>query len=223
MIIHKQGLKIILLFFILLLTVNYSVSHFLSEKKTLNIVINSFSVLLFTLIVVFFRNPKRTVKENDVFVFSPADGKIVALEKVQEEEHFNDQRIQISIFMSIFNVHKNWIPVSGEISYDKYHKGKYFMANLPKSSIFNERNTIVIKTKKNEEILVRQIAGFIARRIVCNVKTNDVVHQDQELGFIKFGSRLDVFLPINSIVKVNIGDKVVGSLTVLADLSNETI
>ncbi|MBN2662906.1 MAG: phosphatidylserine decarboxylase family protein [Bacteroidales bacterium] len=221
MIIHKQGIKIILVFLILLIIVNLASSHFFSEKKALNIIVNSFSVLLFTLIIVFFRNPKRTVKENEFFVFSPADGTVVTIEKVQEDEYFNDQRIQISIFMSIFNVHKNWIPISGQITYAKYHKGKYLMAHLPKSSVLNERNSIVIKNKKNEEILVKQIAGLIARRIVCNVKVNDNVHQDQELGFIKFGSRLDVFLPLNSIVKVNIGDKVVGGLTVLADLIPE--
>lgn len=216
--IHKQGIKIIVISLFVLLALNYFVLHFINEKHFFKLSFNILSVSFFSLIVSFFRNPKRSVKENEYFVFSPADGTIVTVEKVSENEYFKDERIQISIFMSIYNVHKNWIPISGTISYVKYHKGKYLFAHNPKSSELNERNTVVIKNKMNIEILVRQIAGIVARRIVCNVKKDEKVKQDQELGFIKFGSRLDVFIPVNSKINVKIGDKVLGGLTVLADL-----
>jgi len=221
MIIHKQGIKIIVFFVVLLTIINFLVIHFLPEKKILKITVNIISILVLTQLLIFFRNPKRKVIENDAFVFSPADGKVVVVEKVKDPEYFDDERIQISVYMNIFNVHKNWIPISGKVSYLKYHKGKYLMAHNPKSSTMNERNSVVIKTDKNSEILVRQIAGLIARRIVCNVTTNEIVKQDNELGFIKFGSRLDVFLPLNSKINVKLGDKVVGGLTVLADLIYE--
>ncbi len=218
MIIHKQGIKIILIISLFLFGANFLVVHFLSENHILKTTFNTFSILFFVLVVSFFRNPKRKVIENEYFVLSPADGEVVVIEKVQENEFFNEEKIQISIFMTIFNVHKNWIPMSGDIVYAKYHEGKYFMANYPKSSQLNEHNSIVIKNNKNQAILVKQIAGFIARRIVCNFKLGDKVKQDEELGFIKFGSRLDVFLPLDAKINVKLGDKVVGGLSVLADL-----
>ncbi len=218
MIIHKEGHKIIFVSFLMLLFINFLVIHFLPSKSITNFIVSTISVLLFGFIITFFRNPKRKIIENEYFVFSPADGKIVVNEIVNENEFLNEQRIQISIFMSIFNVHKNWLPVSGVVIYKKYHKGKYFIASLPKCSELNERNTIVIKNQNNIQILIRQIAGFIARRIICDLSENQNVKQAQELGFIKFGSRVDVFLPLDSIVKVKIGDKVQGGLTVIADL-----
>jgi phosphatidylserine decarboxylase len=223
MVIHKQGYKIIILSSLFLIALNYAVLHFFPEKKTLNISINIISILYFILLIIFFRNPKRVVIPNDNFVFSPADGVVVVKEKVFEKEFFNDERIQISIFMNIYNVHKNWAPVTGVVEYIKYHKGKYLIASLPKSSESNERNTVAIKNNLGYSVLTRQIAGFVARRIVSNFIVNQKVTQNDELGFIKFGSRLDVFLPLNAIVHVKIGDKVSGGLTVIADLYKEKV
>jgi len=221
MVIHKQGFKIIIVSTLFLFALNYAVFHFLPEKKTLNFSISLISTLYFILLLVFFRNPRRIVIPNDNFVFAPADGVVVVKEKVVEKEFFNDERIQISIFMNIYNVHKNYAPVSGVVEYIKYHKGKYLIASLPKSSEQNERNSVVIKNNLGYSILTRQIAGFVARRIVSNFKVNQIVTQNDELGFIKFGSRLDVFLPLNAIVHVKIGDKVSGGLSVIADLYKE--
>jgi len=219
MIIHKQGFKIIGITFLLLLIVNYLAFHFNEREDESVAIINVFSVLILGLMLVFFRNPKRKIIENEFFVISPADGQIVAKEIVTETEFFNQKRVQISIFMSILNVHKNWVTTSGEVIYSKYNKGKFLIASLPKSSELNESWSVVIRDKNGIEILVKQVAGFIARRIVCNLSVDDKVRQADELGFIKFGSRVDLFLPVDSKVLVNIGDKVFGGLTVIADLS----
>jgi len=176
----------------------------------------SFVLLFFFL--QFFRNPDRVIAVNKNHILSPADGKVVVIEETEEQEYFKDKRIQISIFMSPINVHANKHPTSGIVTYSQYHKGKYLMAWNPKSSTENERHTIVIKNNKIE-LLVRQIAGFVARRIVNYLKVNEEVEQGKELGFIKFGSRVDILLPPQINVNVKLGDQVKAGITILAQLN----
>lgn len=174
--------------------------------------------ILYAFLLNFFRNPIRIITQpNDQLIYSPADGKVVAIEQTTEAEYFQDRRIQVSIFMSPLNVHVNRIPVGGEISYQKYHPGKYLVAWHPKSSTENERNTVVINQGKYE-ILLRQIAGALARRISGYAQKGEQFHQGDELGFIKFGSRVDLFLPLDTTVRVKIGQKVLGNVDVIADV-----
>lgn len=177
-------------------------------------------VLLFFLITFlqFFRKPNRKPTLNENAVVTPCDGKVVVIEKVVETEFLKEEAIQISIFMSPVNVHINWFPINGVVEYTKYHPGKYLVAWHPKSSTENERSTVVIKRKDGTRILVRQIAGKVARKICTYAKPNMVAKQGQELGFIKFSSRVDVFLPVNADIKVKLDQKVTGSLDVLAEL-----
>ena len=176
---------------------------------------------MFYLVVQFFRIPKRECKFEENDIICPADGKVVVIEEVEENEYFNDRRIQISIFMSPINVHVNRNPVTGLIKYFKYHPGKYLVAWHPKSSTENERTTLVYEVHKGVEILVRQIAGAVARRIKWYVEENQSVIQGKEFGFIKFGSRVDLFLPVDTEVNVNIGDKTQGGKTILATLKKD--
>ena len=181
------------------------------------LLILAFSILLF-LFLWFFRIPARKPVLNENLVVAPADGKIVVIEKTFDNEYFNDERIQVSIFMSPLNVHQNTYPVSGEITYTRYHKGKYLVAWHPKSSTLNERCTVVIKAKDGTEILVRQIAGAVARRICTYSKVGDAALQCGEMGFIKFGSRVDVFLPLTAKVKCHIDQVARNKKTVIAEL-----
>lgn len=174
-------------------------------------------LVLFSLILWFFRIPTRTPNKG-AHVLCPADGKVVVIEKTFEKEYFQDERIQISIFMSPLNVHAQYYPMDGKVSYKAYHPGKYLVAWHPKSSEENERSTVVVKNEKGQEILFRQIAGAVARRIVCYSKENDSAHQGEEMGFIKFGSRVDVFLPLDADIKVNLEQAVKGRLDVLATI-----
>ena len=176
-------------------------------------------LLVLIIIIRFFRVPvwRKTTIQEDV-VLSPADGEVAANEVVMEDEYFHDQRRQVSIFMSIYNVHINFFPFDGRVTYYKYHPGKFLLAFKPKSSADNEHNTIVLKDVKGREVLVRQIAGFVARRIVCDLEPGDDAKAGEELGMIRFGSRVDVFLPLDVEIKVKIGDKTVGKQTVLAKL-----
>jgi phosphatidylserine decarboxylase len=178
-----------------------------------------FELLVFILTIRFFRVPiwRKTTMEEDAVV-SPADGVVAANEVVMEDEYFHDQRHQISIFMSIYDVHINFFPFDGEVTYYKYHPGKFLLAFKPKSSTDNEHNTIILKDKKGREILVRQIAGFVARRIVCDLQPGEEAVVGEELGMIRFGSRVDVFLPLDAEVKVRINQKTTGKETVLAKL-----
>jgi phosphatidylserine decarboxylase len=173
------------------------------------------SVIFFFLVVWFFRDPERPVVPNDALILSPADGKVVVIKETVEQEYFGDTRMQVSIFMSPLNVHLNRFPVSGTVSYFKYHPGRYLVAWHPKSSTLNERSTVVIKDNQGREILVRQIAGAIARRIVPYAVPGKQVVQGGELGFIRFGSRVDLFLPPGTRLNVNVGDKVTGNKTVI--------
>ncbi len=174
-----------------------------------------FIFFLFTLR--FFRFPHRLLKQADGTVLSPADGKIVIIEEVEEKEFLNERRIQVSVFMSVWNVHINWFPISGTVDYFKHHQGKYLVAWHPKSSELNERTTIVVNNGKTR-LLFRQIAGYVARRIVCYAKVGERFEQNQQVGFIKFGSRVDLFLPLDAEINVKVGDKVKGTETIIAHL-----
>lgn len=168
-------------------------------------------------VIAFFRNPKRPVTPNDHLILAPADGVVVAIEQVFEKEFFNEKKQQISIFMSPFNVHFNTIPLSGSVSYKKHHRGRYLVAWNPKSSTLNERTTVVIENI-NATIMVRQIAGYIARRIINHVHVGDTVKQGDELGFIKFGSRVDLFLPVDLKINISLGDITTANRTVIAKI-----
>ena len=177
------------------------------------------SFLVFYIVILqFFRNPKRNTIINDSNIIAPVDGKVVVIEEVYEKEYFKDNRIQVSIFMSPLNVHVTRYPIGGKVTYCKYHPGKYLVAWHPKASEKNERNTIVVENKKIGEILFRQIAGAMARRIVSYAKPNLEVVQGTDTGFIKFGSRVDVFLPLNASIMVNLNDQVKGGEKIIATL-----
>ena len=178
------------------------------------------TVVLYLLILQFFRHPSKPESEDDTRVLAPADGKVVVIEKTFESEYLNEERIQISIFMSPLNVHVNRMPVKGLVEYFKYHAGKYLVAWHPKSSTENERTTMVVTTANGEKLLVRQIAGALARRIKYYVTEGDALKQGEEFGFIKFGSRVDVFLPLDADIKVKIGQKTTGAITELAELTS---
>ena len=212
--IHKEGYKTLRNEVIIFLLINFLIYLVLYDALQY-FVIGSSIVLILS--IYFFRVPDRIFKKNNNMIYSPCDGKVVVIEETLENEFFNDKRMQISIFMSPLNVHNNLFPISGKIIYEKYHKGKYFFAWNPKSSKSNERNTIVIKNDKIT-ILCRQIAGALARRIISYANTNKTVKACDELGFIKFGSRVDVFLPKESIIDVKIGDKVKGGQSIICKL-----
>ena len=174
--------------------------------------------LLFAFLLRFFRFPNRPQLTEDGVLYAPADGTIVVIEKTQEDEFFKDERIQVSIFMSVWNVHINWYPIKGVVEYFRHHHGKFLVAWHPKSSTDNERTTVVLNDGKNK-VLLRQIAGFLARRIVCYAKEGETVAQNQQMGFIKFGSRVDIFLPVGTKVEVELNQKTVGGETIIARLS----
>jgi phosphatidylserine decarboxylase len=176
------------------------------------------SGFLVVTILQFFRHPSRDFETGDNLIISPADGKVVVIEETEEKEYFKDKRLQVSIFMSPINVHVNRYPIGGVVSFFKYHPGKFLAAWEPKSSTDNERTTIVVKHHKGTEILFRQIAGALARRIVWYCKEGDKAEQCGEMGFIKFGSRVDLFLPVGTKLNVKIGDIVLGSKTVLGEI-----
>lgn len=216
---HEEGTKAILITLGIIILATFAVNCFWPRQNVWHYLFYGFELVVLTLIVRFFRVPiwrKTTMEDNAVL--APADGVVAANEVVMEDEYFHDQRRQISIFMSIYDVHINFFPFDGEVSYYKYHPGKFLVAFNPKSSSDNEHNTIVLKDKKGREILVRQIAGFVARRIVCDLQAGDEAVVGEELGMIRFGSRVDVFLPLDAEVKVRINQKTTGKETVLARL-----
>ena len=208
---HKEGHLIILYTFLLIALITVLVDFFI-ENQILKYILQIFCLLMLILILQFFRNPKRKFNLNPEKVLSPVDGKIVAIEEVIENEYFNDKRLQISIFMSPINVHVTRYPIGGEVLYSKYHPGKYLVAWHPKSSEKNERTTIVINNKNIGKILYRQIAGLLARRIVNYAKVEENVIQGNDAGFIKFGSRVDLFLPLNAKINVKINQNVKGGI-----------
>ncbi|MPR33897.1 phosphatidylserine decarboxylase family protein [Salmonirosea aquatica] len=215
---HKEGYAIMAGTALLLLLINWAIRYFLPEMVGFHGLVLIASIVFFILIVQFFRVPKRVVTTHESRVVAPCDGKVVVIEEVVENEYFKGPRRQISIFMSPLNVHVNWNPISGVVQYFKYHPGLYLVAWHPKSSTDNERTTTVIRTSQGVEVLFRQIAGAVARRIRWYVKEGDTVQQSTQMGFIKFGSRVDVFVPLDAKIKVNLNDKTVGSVTVLAEL-----
>jgi len=215
--IHKEGYSSIIVVFVVLAILNLAL-FFLLNVAVVTTVFVVISFIFWLFIIAFFRLPARPVAAVSDTVFAPADGEIVVVEETIEEEYFKDKRIQVSTFMSPFNVHVNWYPVSGTVQYTKYHKGKFLVAWHPKSSTLNERSTIVIKMENGTEILVRQIAGAVARRIVTYSKEGDRAEQGKEIGFIKFGSRVDVFLPLGTDIQVKLDQKVSGLETILAKL-----
>jgi phosphatidylserine decarboxylase len=219
MTIHKEGYATLTLSAIILIALNVTTDYFFNANyPEIQIGVLCISIVLFLIILQFFRSPNRSITRNDKYLIAPADGKVVVIEQVDEPEVLKARRIQVSIFMSPFNVHVNRYPISGQVTYSKYHPGLYLVAWHPKSSTENERTTVVIENSAKTPILLRQIAGALARRIVCYPKAGWMVKQGEELGFIKFGSRVDLFLPLNAKIKVNMNQKVKGGQTIIAEL-----
>jgi len=218
MTIHKEGYTSLALCILLIFVSNALIQFYYPSAHTLKWIVYILSGALFLIILQFFRSPSIRINIDEKNVLCPADGKVVVIEETEETEYLKDRRIQISVFMSPINVHVNRNPISGVVKYFKYHKGKYLVAWHPKSSTENERTTVVIENKDGVSILFRQIAGAMARRIVWYVKEGDVVEQGKQFGFIKFGSRVDVFLPLGTKINVGIGEVVKGGRTVLAEL-----
>ena len=214
---HKEGYKIMAIAAVLLIAIN-TVSYSLINTYWIKFAILVVSIVLFLLIIQFFRNPKRKTVLNEANIIAPVDGKVVAIEEVEEKEYFKDKRIQVSIFMSPINVHVTRHPIGGVVKYSKYHPGKFLVAWHPKSSEENERTTVVVENPVAGEVLYRQIAGALAKRIVNYAKVNDKVVQGSDSGFIKFGSRVDVFLPLNTPILVELDQKVKGGLSVIANI-----
>jgi phosphatidylserine decarboxylase len=214
---HKEGFTIIIVSFLIATIVAVSAEYFIGQywiKKGLQVI----ALALLVLILQFFRNPKRVTEKNDQHIVSPVDGKVVVIEKVYEKEYFKDERLQVSIFMSPLNVHVTRYALGGEVTFSKYHPGKYLVAWHPKSSELNERTTVVVKNPVFGEVLYRQIAGALARRIVNYATVGDQVEQGTDAGFIKFGSRVDVFLPVDTPIDVVLNQTVRGGEDVIAHL-----
>ena len=218
--IHKEGRLILGLLALILLLLNlYIYTKFPIGPLIVNIVI---SALLLFFFAYFFRNPPRKVYLDDAsLVIAPADGTIVVVEPTEESEYFGDRRIQVSIFMSVFNVHANWYPVKGTILKSLHHSGRHMAAFLPKSSNENERSTVVIESEAGTQILVRQIAGALARRIVTYAHPGKKCHLNEHLGFIKFGSRVDIFFPLDTEIFVTVGESTTGNETIIARLNED--
>lgn len=217
--IHREGFKIILISFLIALAVNLLLFTALPELKALIYISIALFAIFLLWVVSFFRVPHRRPNEIENAIIASADGTVVAVEEVIENEYFGDKRIQVSVFMSPLNVHVNWFPFNGTVAYVKYHPGKFLIANHPKSSTLNERNTLVFRDTGGREVLVRQIAGLLARRIICFVKPGDTARLGEEFGLIRFGSRIDYLVPVEAKVNVKIGEKVRANRTVIAMFS----
>ena len=216
--IHREGYKILLISGVALIVLNAIIIFLFADMKAVWITILLCSVLFSLFNILFFRKPAREIDVDNGKILAAADGKVVAIEEVEENEYFRDTRLQVSVFMSLFNVHSNTYPVSGTVKYLKHHPGRFFIASLPKSSLFNERTSVVIETDEGFEIMIRQIAGIVARRIVTNAKPGMKVKQGDELGFIKFGSRVDIFLPPGTELNVGLHDSVHANMDILAEI-----
>lgn len=217
--IHREGTEILIVAFLFFMLVNVPLWYFLPLMHILNSLVGASSLVVYLLMVNFFRSPKR-IFPGDVenVVVAPADGKVVVIEKVFEPDYFKDERIQVSIFMSPTNVHANWYPVDGVVTCVRHQKGKFHKAWLPKASTENERSLVAIKMEDGREIVVRQIAGAMARRIVTYAKEGEECFIDQHFGFIKFGSRVDLYLPLDVDIKVELNQKTVGNETIIANI-----
>ena len=216
---HKEGQRIILTTFFITAAI-ILLAHFYATETWLRYGLQIAALVMLILVLQFFRNPKRVAKKSFDEILAPVDGKVVIIEEVEEKEYFNDKRLQVSIFMSPINVHVTRYAASGVIKYSKYHPGKYLVAWHPKSSEKNERTTVVINTPKFGDVLYRQIAGAVARRIVNYAEVGENVQQGDDAGFIKFGSRVDLLLPLDSIITVKLNQKVVGAKTCIATLAD---
>ncbi|UAB81355.1 phosphatidylserine decarboxylase family protein [Marixanthomonas sp. SCSIO 43207] len=212
---HKEGHKIILITLSLCIVLSLIADYFVENSIIKGGIIISLIILL-VLILQFFRNPKRAFSLNEDHVLSPVDGKVVVIEEVFEKEYYNEKRLQVSVFMSPINVHVTRYPVGGDVVYSKYHPGKFLVAWHPKSSEENERTTVVVRSKKFGDVLHRQIAGALAKRIVNYAEEGQTATQADDSGFIKFGSRVDVFLPLDANITVSLNQKVKGGITILA-------
>jgi len=219
MTIHKEGRTLLFVLLIVFAALNYAMAYFFPANILLQNIVIGVSVVFYLIILQFFRHPHKTIEVNENHIIAPADGKVVVIEEAEETEYLNEKRRQVSIFMSPINVHVNRMPIGGIIKYFKYHPGKYLVAWHPKSSTENERTTVVAENKAGVQILFRQIAGALARRIKWYIDEGQQLEQGQEFGFIKFGSRVDLYLPLDAKIKVNIGDKTVGGKTVIGELS----
>lgn len=219
MTIHKEGYTTIALSILFIFILNAIIDYNFADIAWLRWLTYIVSLALFLIVLQFFRNPKRSFTAGDQLIICPADGKVVVIEETEEGEYFKDRRLQVSIFMSPVNVHINRNPISGVVKFFKYHPGKYLAAWNPKSSTENERTTVVVEHKNGTPVLFRQIAGALARRIVWYVKEGDLVEQGKEFGFIKFGSRVDIFLPLGTKVNLQLNQVVKGGITVLAELA----
>lgn len=221
MTIHKEGYTSIALAVLFIFLINAFAHYYFADVNWLLWSLYIFSFLLFITVLQFFRHPHRKLNVDEKYVLCPADGKVVVIEETEESEYFKDKRIQVSVFMSPVNVHVNRNPVTGVVKFFKYHPGKYLVAWDPKSSTDNERTTTVVETSHGIPVLFRQIAGALARRIVWYLKEGDEVKQGEQFGFIKFGSRVDLFLPLGTKIKVQLGDVVKGGITVIAEFDDK--
>lgn len=214
---HKEGYPTLVFILALDAAILGILHYFFKEQLPILVIGYLLAAFLLLAVLQFFRSPQRDIQKDENQILSPCDGKVVVIEATEEKEYLNEKRRQISIFMSPINVHNNRYPTGGEITYYKYHPGKYLVAWHPKSSAENERTTVVVKDKKNRSILFRQIAGAMARRILFYGKVGEKVEQGSECGFIKFGSRVDLFLPLDAKLKVDLNQKVVGGKSVIAE------
>lgn len=214
--IHREGFLILLITGLLLFGINYAAGKYWPNASIITTALLIVSLVFYIIVLQFFRNPGRNTVANEQHVIAPADGKVVVIEEVVESEFYKDRRIQVSIFMSPFNVHVNRVPITGNIEYFRYHPGKYLVAWHPKSSTENERTTVVVSNGPGKTVLFRQIAGALARRIRWYIKEGQNMQQGQEMGFIKFGSRVDLYLPLGTEINVKINDTVRGGETVIA-------
>jgi phosphatidylserine decarboxylase len=211
--IHREGYRILMVAVVILLLLNLLTFRYTEMAEEMKIVIAGLSLVIFLFVLYFFRSPDRTMLPDQGVIVAPADGKVVAVEEVENSEYFGDRRLQVSIFMSPLNVHSNRYPISGVVQYVKHHPGKFLVAWHPKSSELNECSTVVIRSHTGTDILVKQIAGAMARRIVTYAEVGAEVTQGDELGFIKFGSRVDILLPVGSVVIPSLGDEVRANIT----------
>ena len=218
--IHKEGYKIVIIIFIVLLLILAGINFAYPAQTIVHYILYLSAIIFYFFVVRFFRVPDRSIVIDENAIYAPADGEIVVIEEVVETEYYHEPRKQISIFMSPLNVHINFYPISGVLVYKKYHPGRFLVAWHPKSSILNERNTLVVESSATKKsILFRQIAGFVARRIVTPVSVNDKAVQGDEFGMIKFGSRVDVFVPVDAKINISLGQKVTAKKTVIAYFS----
>ncbi len=213
---HKEGVPSLSIAILCAAVVNAITFLFLNDYEVIKIIGYILSSLILIIIIQFFRSPKRNWVQREGDIISPADGTVVVIEEVEETEYFNEKRLQVSVFMSPVNVHINRYPISGNLKYYKYHPGLFLVAWHPKSSTDNERTTIVVEDEKGRSVLYRQVAGALARRIVFNGKEGDSVEQNDECGFIKFGSRIDLLLPLDAKLNVQLNEKVKGGITTIA-------